>query len=329
MKPKISVITTVYNCENYIKQSIESISNQSFVDFEYIIVDDGSTDGTLTAVQKLTVSDKRIILIRNKTNSGRVNSLNSALEIAQGEFIAMQDADDISLNDRLEKEFLFLKNNPGYVLVGSNIIVMDQNENFISKPDRPHIDLEAKFGLLFMCTFANPSIMYRKKIIDENNIKYEQNFNHVEDFRMITMISQYGKVFNLENTLVKYRKHGDNDSSKYFDIVNSRSIQVVKENLERLGINTNCEQVQRIRNLFSCRGVDKQFLHDDLETILYAVKEFKRQNNFEKNREIKKTLKRMIKWHGKRNIFKPSYIKLFFSILTSYNKELFLIKDSF
>jgi len=322
MTPKISVITTVYNCANYIKQSIESILNQTFKDFEYIIVNDGSTDATSVLIKEFASKDNRIILIDNKTNLGRVNSLNTALEKTRGQYVALQDADDISLPDRLEKQFSFLSTNPDYVLVGSNIIVMDEFENYISEPERPEDDLEAKFSLIFRCTFANPSIMYRKKVIEENKIKYEENFIHAEDYRIITMISHYGKVYNLKHPLVKYRKHGHNNSTVNFDILNSGSITIVRENLAQLGININNAQVHRIRNLFSSRGINRKFLYNDVRIIFNTIKKFQKQNNFARNDEIVKTLKRMIKWLGRKNIFKPNYLALYLSILYYYKKEL-------
>lgn len=259
MTPKISVITTVYNCENYLKQSIESILNQTFKDFEYIIVNDGSTDGTSALIREFASKDNRIIHIDNKTNLGRVNSLNTALEKTRGEYIALQDADDISIPVRFEKQFTFLSNNPDYVLVGSNIIVMDEFGNYISEPERPEDNLEAKFSLIFRCTFANPSIMYRKKVIEENKIKYEENFIHTEDYRIISMISHYGKVYNLKQTLVKYRKHDHNNSTINFDGLNSESIFIAQDNLAQLGIHINTDQVERIRNLISSRGITKNF----------------------------------------------------------------------
>ena len=186
MNPKISVITTVFNCESYIEQSVRSILDQTFHDFEYIIINDGSTDRTSEILNRLSSLDKRIKLTDRKKNTGRVKSLNEALDKATGEFIAIQDADDVSFSERLEKQVTFLKMNKDYVLVGANIIVIDEFENFISNPRRPLNDSEAKFSLLFRCTFANPSLMFRKQIIIDNNIKYEDHFIHAEDFRIIS-----------------------------------------------------------------------------------------------------------------------------------------------
>lgn len=322
MVPKISVITTVFNCERYIRQSLESILNQTFRDFEYIVVNDGSTDNTLQKIREIASADERIILIDNKTNIGRVKSLNKALENVKSSYIAIQDADDISLPERLEKQYNFLENNKDYVLAGANIIVMDEFENFISKPERPIENDEAKFSLLFRCTFANPSIMFRKKVIDENNIKYEDNFIHAEDFRIITLISRHGKVYNLKEPLVKYRKHSFNNSMVNFDILNSGSIIIVKENLAGLGIDAGGEQIYRIRNLISSRGINKNFLYEDLKLLLKAIKAYREKCSNVKNREILLTLRRMLNWIGRKNVTtKLKYQKLYLVVFSYYLKE--------
>lgn len=322
MVPKISVITTVFNCERYIRQSLESILNQTFRDFEYIVVNDGSTDNTLQKIREIASADDRIILIDNKTNIGRVKSLNTALENVKSSYIAIQDADDISLPERLEKQYNFLENNKDYVLAGANIIVMDEFENFISKPERPIDNDEAKFSLLFRCTFANPSIMFRKKVIDDNNIKYEDNFIHAEDFRIITLISRHGKVYNLKEPLVKYRKHSFNNSMVNFDILNSGSIIIVKENLAGLGIDAGGEQIYRIRNLISSRGINKNFLYEDLKLLLKAIKAYREKCSNVKNREILLTLRRMLNWIGRKNVTtKLKYQKLYLVVFSYYLKE--------
>lgn len=322
--PGVSVITTVLNCENFISQSIESITSQTFTDFEYIIVNDGSTDKTSEIIHEHSSKDRRLVAIDNATNLGRVKSLNIALERAKGKYIALQDADDISLPLRLERQFEFMEKNPDYVLVGANIVIMDEYENFISKPIRPENNLDAKFSLLFKCTFANPSIMYRKKIIDENNLKYEDNFIHAEDFRIISLISRYGKVYNLMEPLIKYRKHGSNNSILNFDILNSGSVVIVKDNLAKLGLHIEREQIYRIRDLVASRGISKKYIYEDVKFIFKTAKSFQSRYRAERNEEILYTLIRISKWLGKKNVLmKPKYLLLYLSIMAYYLKESF------
>jgi len=329
MEPDITIITTVYNCENYIEESVQSITEQTFENFEYIIVDDGSTDNTFSVISRLAAKDKRIIIIRNENNIGRVRSLNISLDRAGGKFIAIQDADDISLPQRLEKQYSFLMNNPEYVLVGADITVINEDGKEISHPVRPEKDQDAKFSLLFRCTFANPSIMFRKEITDKYNIRYDENFLHAEDFRVISQISRHGKVFNMSEKLVKYRKHESNNSTVNFKILSHRSSLISSDNLLELGFTVNEEQIKRVRNMISSRGIDKNFLLHDVKLLFSVVKKFQMTNDDKSNDEILKTLKRMTKWLGKKNVFtKPEYFKLQISILNYYYKQVKLNKQN-
>lgn len=322
MSPKVSVITTVYNCENYIERSVRSILNQTYRDFEFIIVNDGSTDKTSDIIREIADTDKRILIINNEKNKGRVPSLNTALQASSGKYIALQDADDISLRQRLEKQVLFMENNPEYVLTGTNIIVMDENENKISEPMRPEENLEAKFSLLFRCTFANPSIMYRKQTIKENNIQYEDNFVHAEDFRIMSMISMHGKIKNLFDTLILYRKHPSNNSMINLDILHKGSILIVQDNLSRLGYDVSYEQANRFRNMFSSRGIEQSYIYEDVRLLFEVVKTFRKKNKDGRNREIQRSLRRMLNWLGKSNVVKRGqYRKLFMSILNYYIRD--------
>lgn len=329
MTPKVTVITTVYNCEKYISKSIDSILNQTFNDFEYIIVNDGSTDNTTGIINSLAGKDKRLVLINNKLNQGRVKSLNIALEKSKGKFIAIQDADDISLPGRLESQYEFIDTHPEYVLVGSNITLIDENENIISAPRRPLNDSDLKFSLLFRCTFANPSIMYRRETIEKNNIRYENNFAHAEDFRFISLISRHGKVANLKNAYIQYRKHPENNSFVNEDILSNSSSLIVMENLLNLGFNINFEQATRLRKIFSSRGISRENIHGDIEIIFQIIKKFSVNNETSNNKEIARSLKRMLNWLGKKNVMTNSqYSKLFISILTYYLKQ-FIFKRNF
>jgi len=329
MDPDITVITTVYNCENYIEESVRSITEQTYNNFEYIIVDDGSTDSTFSVISKLASKDKRIIIIRNENNIGRVRSLNISLERAGGKYIAIQDADDISLPQRLIKQYSFLNKNPAYVLVGADVTVINEEGIEISHPVRPEKDQDAKFSLLFRCTFANPSIMFRKDICDKFNIRYDENFLHAEDFRVISLISRHGKVFNMREKLVKYRKHESNNSTVNFKTLNHRSSLISADNLLELGFALSDEQIKRMRNMISSRGIDKNFLLNDVRLIFSIIKKFQIKNENKSNDEILKTLKRMTKWLGKKNVFtKREYFKLQISILNYYYKQVKLNKQN-
>ncbi|MEO8445840.1 MAG: glycosyltransferase family 2 protein [bacterium] len=330
MSVKISVITTVLNCENYISKSIQSIIEQTNGDFEYIIVNDGSTDRTGEIIHKFAGIDKRLIVIDNKKNEGRVKSLNTALSRAKGKYIAVHDADDISLPERLEKQSEFLEKNQEYVLAGSHIKVIDEDEKIIYTPQRPVTNEETKFSLLFRCTFANPSIMYRRETLEKYKIRYEEDFIHAEDFRIISLIARHGKLYNLRDKLVLYRKHPSNNSVVNFGILNDVSSKIVMDNIANIGIDVSHDEALRIRKLMSSKGMDSSFVYKDVELIFRIVKKFNKKKDVKGNTEITKTLKRMLNWLGKKNtITNPKYSALYVSILTYKLKQSIFVKNRY
>ena len=127
--PKVSIIMGVYNCKNLdlLKNSIDSIINQTFKDWEFIICNDGSTDATLDNLNKLKALDQRIKIITYEENKGLAYALNECIKYADGEYIARQDDDDVSYSERIEKQVKFLENNPQYAVVGTNADVYDSN----------------------------------------------------------------------------------------------------------------------------------------------------------------------------------------------------------
>ena len=129
----ISVIMPVFNEEKYLERAILSVLYQTFSDFEFIIINDGSQDDTLKIAQEFQKKDKRIKIINHAQNKGLVNSLNDGISIAKGEYIARMDGDDICVFNRFEKQIIFLKNNPEVKLVGSFIDIIDSEDNIIGE----------------------------------------------------------------------------------------------------------------------------------------------------------------------------------------------------
>jgi len=328
LKPEISVITTVINCEKYIEESVKSIAAQTFTNFEHIIVDDGSTDGTAEILYRLAEKDKRIKFIELGENLGRVKSLNLALENSIGKFIAIQDADDISLPNRFEEQIKFFTRHPEYVLLGSDISVVDKDLNILSSPVRPESDGEIRFNLIFKCTLANPSIMFRKEILDKNKIFYEEDFPFAEDFRIFTHIIKFGKVYNLDNRLILYRNHDVNSSNKNVNSIRDNSAKVTVDNFKEKGIAINIEDAVRIRRLISLKNYEDKHLLRDMKLIFRVIKSFQEVNGNKGNKEVVKILNKMLKWPGKKNsLTNPKFSVLQISILKYYIKQAKLMKS--
>ena len=199
--PKISVVMSVYNEEKYLPEAIESILNQTFEDFEFIIVNDGSTDRSLEIIQ--SYDDDRIVLI-NQENTGLAKALNNGIAISKSDFIARIDADDIAMPERLEKQLAFLSNSPSYIIIGSNAAIIDKDGHFVCDSHLFVTDEEMK-GMLPNTPFIHPSVMFKKKSFYEAGKYPEYMINFAEDVVLINRMAKLGKFANISENLIQYR----------------------------------------------------------------------------------------------------------------------------
>lgn len=221
MQPKVSIIMPVFNGGSFLKDSIDSILSQSFTDFEFIIVNDGSTDQSIDIIMQYMKSDKRIVLISRK-NEGIVNSLNQAAALSSGEYIARMDADDISMPDRIEKQLNFLENNPEYLLVASQIKTFTQSDEipqteldrFRDWYNEGHTDEEIRKILPIGNCLNHPSILFRKEIIGLESL-YKREFQCAEDYELFSRMIKLGKFAKLNEPLINYRIHPGQISMEY------------------------------------------------------------------------------------------------------------------
>lgn len=201
---RLSVIMPVYNAEKYLKESINSILNQTFTDFELLIGDDGSTDHSSEIIHSF--KDDRIIVIRNEKTLGIANNVNRLIDAARSEYIARQDNDDISLPRRLEKQVNFLDKHPEIGLCGTQITC------FGNKRRQVHVPLkyeDIKVGMLVFNPICQPTVMFRKLCLTKN---YDQLFEPADDYAICYELSKKTKLANLSDALLKYRWHGSNIS---------------------------------------------------------------------------------------------------------------------
>ena len=208
MNPKISVVMSVYNGEQHIRESIESILNQTFTDFEFIIVNDGSTDNSPEIIK--SYDDARTRIINNEKNIGLTKSLNKAIKQTRGEYIARQDADDISLPNRLELQLEFLEKHLDVALLGTGIYVINENGDEIEKRI---MHPNPKKSLLKGNRFIHGSVMFRKSVIDELGA-YNETLKYSQDYELWLRMSKKYKMRNLTSPLYKLRMHRGSILSK-------------------------------------------------------------------------------------------------------------------
>ncbi|MDB5114750.1 MAG: glycosyltransferase [Mucilaginibacter sp.] len=200
--PKITVLMPAYNAEKYIGEAIESVLLQTYGDFELIIVNDGSTDGTVKIINSF--NDERISVI-NQRNMGVAAALNTGIKYSRAPYIARFDADDICYPDRLEKQFNFLEQNPDYILVGSDADYILENNDFLFHfKCIAHSHQEIMQKLYFYCPFVHPTVMYKKESVC-NAGGYPPDAHNFEDYLLWTSIANMGKLCNLPEPLIKYR----------------------------------------------------------------------------------------------------------------------------
>ncbi len=201
INPKVSVLMTVYNGEEFIKEAVDSILNQTFKDFEFLIIDNKSTDATVDIIKQY--KDEHINLVVNEENIGQANALNKGLKLAKGEYIARLDADDISCPERLSKQVEFMEKNLDIGICGSWIETIGYDSGHIRKlPISPE---EISVFLLFNNVIAHPSVMIRNNILRKNNLIYRSEFSPAEDYDLWERMSHITKIANIPQVLLKYR----------------------------------------------------------------------------------------------------------------------------
>lgn len=208
---KLSIIMGIYNMankKNIVRLAIESILNQTYRDFEFIICDDGSNDDTYNIVEKIVNKDKRVILLKNKKNKGLAYSLNKCIEQSKGEYVARMDADDISEYNRLEKQVEFLDNHLEYAMVGCNLLLINDKGIW---GERILAERPTKKSFLFTSPFCHPAIVMRKKVLDDvKNYRVEKITRRAEDYDLFMRIYAKGyKGYNMQEFLYQFREDKD------------------------------------------------------------------------------------------------------------------------
>jgi len=203
--PKISVIMSVYNQGHYLPESINSILNQTFKNFEFIILDDGSTDNSWEIICKFSQKDPRIESLQNKRNRGLAYSLNRGIESARSQYIARQDADDISLPARLCCQYSYLRKNPDVFLNAAEAILINNSGREITRYQRNYSPQKLSRKLKRKNPLFHSSIMFRNR-----NIAYRQKFYLAQDYDLyLRLKSMNKKITTLPQLLIKHRSHPD------------------------------------------------------------------------------------------------------------------------
>ncbi len=204
-RPKVSVLMPVYNGEHYLNQAVDSILHQSFTDFEFLIINDGSTDRTVDILH--SYRDPRIRILHNDRNLGLIETLNKGLAFARGVFIARMDCDDISLPERLAEQVTVMESTPEIGVCGTWARLIDERGEFAGILKMP-AGRELQSLYWRPSPFIHPTCMIRASLVKEEH--YNPQFKHAEDYELWMRLSRKTGFYNIPRYLFLYRVHGAN-----------------------------------------------------------------------------------------------------------------------
>ena len=260
----VSIVMPVYNAQDYVGRAIDSILAQSFTAFEFIIIDDCSTDNSVNIIASF--KDQRIRFFRNDRNQGIVYSLNRGIAVANGRLVARMDADDISLPQRLNAQVAFMNEHPEVGMCGSYIkLIGSQNDIIRYYTDDAHI----KANLIFETGMAHPAVMMRKSVIDQHQLYYQTTYQAAEDYELWVRAASVTKFANLPQILLHYTIHKQSISQQQFAQQLEGTHSIRSHQLQKMGFSMSIEQLllhQQVcsfsfpRRLQTVRQVEEWFI---------------------------------------------------------------------
>lgn len=232
--PIISVVMPVYNAEKYIVEAVDSILNQTYSDFEFIIIDDCSTDASYEILQSYAAKDNRIRLFKNDVNKKLPKTLNFGISQAKGKYIARMDADDISLPERFAKQIKFMESHPEIGVCGTWLVEFSKTGEKPVTPNITHEDIIVTMYFSNNC-IAHPTVMMKSSIFQQQNILYNENHMGIaEDYALWNeCLNNDVRFHNLPIILLRYRIHDNQTTSSNFTKIQSHAQQIIISNLRK------------------------------------------------------------------------------------------------
>ncbi len=275
----VSVIMPVFNGEKYLAEAIESILSQTFTDFELIIVDDGSQDGSADIIRDYAQEDGRIRLLQHHENQGRADARNTGIADSHGSLIAMMDCDDISLPERLEKQVAFLENNPEIGGLGTQGMFIGTDSEYLQDIHKPVQHADIVWQHFFHNAFLQASIMLRREFLCAVG-GYEPGRRFVDDQMLITSLLHNANIrfANLPEKLYGYRQH---EQAKFLSPKANQHLigitrEIKKRSLERLWGTTASDEtfdrIVRLRRFNSFTWRERRATKRDLQRLIAAMR---------------------------------------------------------
>lgn len=323
--PLVSVIMPVYNCAQYVDEAIGSMVNQTYKNMEIFIIDDCSTDGTKEKVDSWAKLDERIKPVYKSVNTGYVESLNMAIGLSNGEYIARMDGDDISLPERIERQVEFMQENHSVGVLGTGYKQVHSSRYFIPTTNSDEI----KVGLLFQNQLAHPTVIIRRETLIKLGRGYSNAFLPCEDFELWTELIKITEIINLEQHLLEYRVHSGSTSRKSDNSLLLKKI--LKKNLSILTNDLNSEFIDLVYELVynGKLKASQQVRVCDIHTFFLLINENEKKNIWD-TKKFKEIIEYFIvltiSKHGKKRYLRNNFrflkneLHLLMLVLWNYNR---------
>ena len=278
-KVPVSVVMPCYNCGKYVALAIESILAQSYSSFEFIIINDGSTDNTHDEIKRFT--DKRIHYIQNKTKQGNYPARNLGMLLAAGKYICIMDGDDIAFPNRLEIQFMYLQAHANIGCIGGLSEIIDKSGMAIGFIDRPFNYADIKTYLLKDNYVTHPTIMFRSRLLKIYNLFYNEEFEYSADYDFMVRLSKVVCIKNLNVLLLKYRRHSAQISSAKLSEQAVFADHIRKAQLKQFGVTYSDQELALHVGLMKGKYFDDAGLKmcEDWLNKLYEANTVKKQYN--------------------------------------------------
>jgi glycosyltransferase involved in cell wall biosynthesis len=262
--PKVTVVIPVYNREKYVRDAIDSILAQTFTDFELLVIDDGSTDGSQKVVR--SYGDPRIRLVCNERNQGIPKTRNTGIRLARGEYLAFLDSDDQACPERLRKQVAFLDSHPDYAAVGAWIEWIDEEGRPLGRIKRRAVSPEEIAAQrLFRGGLQNSASMARTVVL--RNYGHQEQYDTSEDFDLWARIAATHKLTSLPEVLLRCRRHKSRTTREQAHRVKDRRLAIYATQLHALGVAFTRSDLERH---FLLRSMRKQRFTPDLAYLAWA-----------------------------------------------------------
>lgn len=270
--PLVSVLMPCYNVELYVEEALSSIMKQSYSNLEILVINDCSTDNTLSILERLASQDSRIKIVSNDNNMKLIDTLNKGVGLCTGKYIARMDADDISFPNRIEKQVSFLEENQDYDIVSTQLYTFKAGVKKKNLYHNPELFEHLKAYLLFRSGICHPAVMIRRALFTDKGLFFEKKYLHVEDYALWVKASYITKLANLPEPLLYYRIHNTQVSvlNEYKQIENKKAVFEI--HCEHLGLPTTEEFLNIYSSVAECVPLESSIGYlDKCESFILTI----------------------------------------------------------